>query len=507
MPSGELSGPFGNPDGARAELDDLLRRFVDFDDGALYGDLATRANDATVRVVVGKLGAGKTVYLRRLRDFQRRQESVYADVPQQSLAATDEVIKVCQWYRPEVLEQKWKLLWKRAILRALSSHLLRAPELSPHVARVTASEIETTYSPVAGASRRPHSVYAELLQIIHSANTAHQLDKILNAPLWDDFEDLLGEVMRACPPVFFYLDGVDEEFSSAPLYWLQCQKGLFYEVMALLRDTRFGGKLHIVVSIRDIVFSSILRSEHAPRYIGEPHIRLLNWTDESLYFFLERKLEALGDEYFASGPPDVRSCETWLGCRSLDGEPDRENVTDYLLRHTRLIPRDVVSLGNALCAESRVVRQRGQACVPSERLRDVVSASARRFGNSQIAQCSSQIAADMMPDGAGLYEFSDVYTAGTHVRKIEGDLRDIVQTVDVPRFGIKELSSLRELAYSVWAGGTDLPSVLWQNGLLGYESQTGRTTFYSLGHADEFQLPEDVSAFRFHPCLLASVGR
>jgi hypothetical protein len=124
-----------------------------------------------------------------------------------------------------------------------------------------------------------------------------------------------------------------------------------------------------------------------------------------------------------------------------------------------------------------------------------------------MAQCSSQIAADMMPDGAGLYEFSDVYTAGTHVRKIEGDLRDIVQTVDVPRFGIKELSSLRELAYSVWAGGTDLPSVLWQNGLLGYESQTGRTTFYSLGHADEFQLPEDVSAFRFHPCLLASVGR
>jgi len=86
-------------------------------------------------------------------------------------------------------------------------------------------------------------------------------------------------------------------------------------------------------------------------------------------------------------------------------------------------------------------------------------------------------------------------------------LRDIVQTVDAPRFGIKELSSLRELAYSVWASGTDLPSVLWQNGLLGYESQTGRTTFYSLGHADEFQLPEDVSAFRFHPCLLASVGR
>jgi len=484
-----------------------LHRFVDFGDTALYGDLAIRPNDATVRVVVGKLGAGKTVYLRRLRDFQRRQDSVYADVPQQSLAATDEVIKVCQWYRPEVLEQKWKLLWKRAILRALSSHLLRAPELSPHVPRPMSGEIETMYSVVAGASRRPHSVYAELLQIIHSANTANQLDRILNAPLWDDFEDLLGEAMRACPPVFFYLDGVDEEFSSAPIYWLQCQKGLFYEVMTLLRDARFGGKLHVVVSIRDLVFSSVLRSEHAPRYIGEPHIRLLNWTHDSLCFFLDRKLEALGDEYFASGPPDVPSCEAWLGSRSLDQDPNSGSVTDYLLRHTRLIPRDLVSLGNALCVETRAARRRGQGGVSRDRLRDVVSAAARRFGNSQVAQCSSQIAADMMPDGAGQYELSDVYTAGTYVRRIEADLRDIVQTVDTARFSVKELSSLRELAYSVWAGSTDLPSVLWQNGLLGYESQTGKITFYSLGQADEFHLPEDVSAFTFHPCLLASVGR
>jgi hypothetical protein len=482
-----------------------LRRFIDFDDSATYGDLAIRANDATVRIVVGKLGAGKTVYLRRLRDFQRRQDSVYADVPQQGLAATDEVVKVCQWYRPEVLEQKWKLLWKRAILRALSSHLLRAPELSPHLSPTMAGEIETTYAPVAGAPRRPHSVYAELCQIINSANTAHQLDKILNAPLWDDFEDLLGEAMRSAPPVFFYLDGVDEEFSSAPMYWLHCQKGLFYEVMTLLRDARLGGKLHVVVSIRDIVFSSVLRSEHAPRYIGEPHIRLLNWSHDSLCFFLDRKLQALGDEYFAAGSAQGRSSENWLGCRSLDPASEPNSVTEYLLRHTRLIPRDVVSLGNALCVESRAGR--GPTGVAAERLRDVVAAAARRFGNSQVAQCSNQIAADMIPDGAGLYELSDVYTAGSYVRRIETGLRDMVQTVDTARFGVKELASLRELAYSAWAGSTDLPTVLWQNGLLGYESRTGGTTFYSLGQADEFQLPEDVAAFVFHPCLLASVGR
>jgi hypothetical protein len=60
-------GPFGNPDGSRADIEDLISEFVDFGGNPAYGHLATRANDSKVRVIVGKLGAGKTVYLRRLQ--------------------------------------------------------------------------------------------------------------------------------------------------------------------------------------------------------------------------------------------------------------------------------------------------------------------------------------------------------------------------------------------------------------------------------------------------------
>ena len=91
-------GPFGNPDGSRADIEDLISEFVDFGGDPAYGHLATRANDSMVRVIVGKLGAGKTVYLRRLQDFQSRQDSVYADVPQQSLPKTEVVVKACQWF-------------------------------------------------------------------------------------------------------------------------------------------------------------------------------------------------------------------------------------------------------------------------------------------------------------------------------------------------------------------------------------------------------------------------
>ena len=91
-------GPFGNPDGSRADIEDVISEFVDFGGNPAYGHLATRANDSMVRVIVGKLGAGKTVYLRRLQDFQARQDSVYADVPQQSLPKTEVVVKACQWF-------------------------------------------------------------------------------------------------------------------------------------------------------------------------------------------------------------------------------------------------------------------------------------------------------------------------------------------------------------------------------------------------------------------------
>jgi hypothetical protein len=110
-------GPFGNPDGSRAQLERVIGDFVDFGGDPSFGALATRANDSMVRVIVGKLGAGKTVYMRRLQDYQSRQGSVYADIPQQSPPSTEVIVKACQWFSGQVLVEKWMQIWSRAILR------------------------------------------------------------------------------------------------------------------------------------------------------------------------------------------------------------------------------------------------------------------------------------------------------------------------------------------------------------------------------------------------------
>src|ERR1700744_716950 len=159
--------PFGNPDGSRADLDDLIRDFVDFGGNPAYGHLATRANDSMVRVIVGKLGAGKTVYLRRLQDFQSRQDSVYADDPQQGLPKTEVIVKACQWFSDRVLVEKWMQIWERAITRSLASHLLRNPELRRELRDEEAEELLHGYARLLDDVRRPRSIYGQLRDIIN----------------------------------------------------------------------------------------------------------------------------------------------------------------------------------------------------------------------------------------------------------------------------------------------------------------------------------------------------
>jgi hypothetical protein len=462
-----------------------------------------------VRVIVGKLGAGKTVYLRRLQDFQSHQDSVYADVPQQSLPKTEVVVRACQWFSDQVLVEKWMQIWDRAIMRSLTSHVLHRPELRAQLRDEQIDEIEHSYTRLLDDFRRPRSIYSQVRDIINQRNTAHQLSTYLDDPLWDDLEDLLGEVVGRCKPVYFYLDALDEEFSHAPMYWLKCQEGLFYQVMRLLRDHRLGGRLHVVVCIRDIVMSSVYRSEHAPRYYNEPHIRVLTWDRSSLLYLLQRKLARLPPTLLmrraTTGPPTIGD---WLGVNGDWPGPDGDGpIEDYLLSHTRLIPRDIISLGNDLNEEVLRTKQAGHEGMPPAALQRVAQRCAKRFGDSQLAQCANQISSDLMPQGAAQYDYSELFTSTqAYISGVQEDVRSFVRLIGVDRFSRADLVALQEVADLHFQKATDLASVLWQNGLLGYIDESGRRRFYSMGDVEQFHFPPDVGTYVLHPCLVHTVG-
>lgn len=504
----DVAGPFGSPDGSRAELDDMLVDFVEFDADPGFGGLATRADDSKVRVIAGKLGAGKTVYMRRLQDFQSHEDSVYAHLPEYDPPKTEVVVTACQWFSGQVLVEKWAQVWDRAIMRALATHLLLHRELRHQVDEEHRTEIQRDYGRLLGEVRRPRDVYAELSNIINERHTAHQLSTYLNDPLWEDLKDLLGEVLAHTKPVYFYLDAVDEEFGHAPMHWLRCQEGLFYQVMRLLRDPRLGGRLHVVVSIRDIVMSQVYRSEHAPRYQNEPHIRLLGWDSESLLHLLRQKLERLPRTALMRQPPNGVTVRDWLGVTTVTDEwGTKERVEDYLIRHTRMIPRDVISLGNSLSREVLRHRKAGRDRLPDTVLRDVVARCAKQFGDSQLAQCANQVSADLMPANAGRYDFSGIFTGDqAYIGTIVEDMRSFIRLIRCDQFPRSELDGLREIANPHFESATEISSVLWQNGLLGYVDERGARRFYALGDVEEFTLPADVESYVIHPCLARSVG-
>jgi hypothetical protein len=85
-------------------------------------------------------------------------------------------------------------------------------------------------------------------------------------------------------------------------------------------------------------------------------------------------------------------------------------------------------------------------------------------------------------------------------------MRSILRLIGAVRFPRSDLEGLREIANPHFDGATDVGSVLWLNGLLGYLDEQDREVFYTLGDVEEFRLPADVDTYVVHPCLASSVG-
>jgi hypothetical protein len=207
----------------------------------------------------------------------------------------------------------------------------------------------------------------------------------------------------------------------------------------------------------------------------------------------------------ATGPPTIRD---WLGVNGHWPAPDGDGtIEDYLLSHTRLIPRDIISLGNELNEEVLRQKQAGADSLPPAALQAVVQRSAKRFGDSQLAQCANQISSDLMPENAALHNYSELFTSTqAYITGVQEEVRSFVRMIGVDRFPRADLGALQEMADSHFEKATDLPSVLWQNGLLGYIDENGQRRFYSMGDVEEFHFPPDVATYVLHPCLVHAVG-
>jgi hypothetical protein len=507
---GAAYGPFGIADGHRADID--TEGFVAIDPAVAHSGVASDPDDRTTRVLVGKKGSGKTMYLRRFQAGTGAEDSVYTSAVDPTTPTTSEVVRFCQWYRGEDLTERWSQAWRTAILRSVCSHALYSRNLRDYGdedLRGALADVARELMPEVAA---PRSVYDQLSGLINSHHTGHHLERALRSPKWGDLEYRLGELLRDAPPIFFYLDAVDEEYAAAPNYWLRCQKGLFYQVMRLLRDPVFGGRLHIVIAVRDNVLASVLRTEHATRYRTDPHIRILAWDRPTIGYFLREKLGRLDPQYVMQEQADPRTVSAWLGRKTIWNEARaiEEEVEDYLLRHTRLLPRDVVLLGNALSAEVVRAKSVGDEAVGEAVIRRIVEVVARWCGDEQLAVCGNQVLGDSIPPAAARLDDIETYIGSTEYRR---DLKDrigkLIRELGHDQFDSETLGELAARGRAELGDDIDVPTVLWQNGLLGFgdaRQDTSDWVFHGVEDLDRFHLPSDRKRYALHPCLLDALG-
>jgi len=494
--------PFGHPDGSSGNLQEVQDHFVDFSASGTAGGLASRLDDRTVRVIVGKKGVGKTIYLRRYQASASDESSLFAADRESSPPATEDVVRVSQLFSANTVTETWTLIWRRAIQRSVVSQLLCRPQLRNGIEPAVLDHLREDFTSLIPACRTPRFVYTEVTDIVASAHTAHKLDEYLKDRLWSELDYWLAQAMRDAPPIYLFIDAVDEHFQRAPMYWLKCQKGLLLQVMSMVQG-ELGSRLHVVVGIRDLVLSSVLRGEQASRFRSSPHIRVLEWDHASIRYFLHEKIQRLDRRLLMrQSKTDI---EGWLGVRRI-GNLARgvdEDVEDYLLRHTRLIPRDVVVLGNALCQQTALAAGREPA-LNDDVLRRVVGQVARGIADEQLRVCANQMAADLIPPLGGRHGLTD-YFIGSHEYSDGQGLKfvELLAEIGRDRFDATTVAHLARRGREEF-GYDHLLDVLWHNGILGYDSAepgAEHAHFYASNETDDFHLPADKSSYVLHPCI------
>lgn len=511
-------GPFGPPDGASEALDDPLESnlFVSFTRLRPNSPLTMAADDRSVRVIVGRKGSGKTLYLRRLRASATKEPSVYATKWQANLPSTREIIRVCDWAgSADASVELWQGIWRAAIVRALTSVVLCERRLG--VEKELADELRS-YSSLTGTFKFPQTIYGQVRSILHKHGKIGRLHNYLDDPEWEDVEHLLDEALRTTQPVCFYLDSLDDNFHHSPGEWLLCQKALFLVVVKLLDPSNFGPRLHVVIGVRDVVFSSLQNEEHATKLVGASAIRQLEWDCSAVRFFLREKIAALPDSLLMR-PEATDPVERWLGQPVIQNGAAvaaEEPLEDYLLRHTRLIPRDIVVLGNRLCETVDFAKAEGHPYVSDSRIRQVVREVSEVLGREQLTITVNHLTANKMPRYAADHDYEFHYTgertgsfeAGNALQtELREHLIAALGALGRNRFARSGLDQIEE-EMAKMRGPGDVGSVMWQQGLLGYVDGPVETTapvFYEAGRRDVLRLPRQYPAYALHPILIDAV--
>ena len=464
--------PFGSPDGASTDPG----TFVEFDSVMQWQDLALPAKDKTVRILVGRRGSGKSRYLRRI-ELEAQSENIVFAQPAELINLNHLKSIGIQFPEKELRLEVWERIWNAAIYSSLCTFLLYHNKIPSgknlNVSIETKNFLHEKKDKFFKSNNRPRSVVQSLNEILRKKSTQNTLLEFINDPDWSEIEQFVIETISQSSPVFIFIDVLDDNFASAPKESIDCQLGLINWIMKRISDPRISHRLHLVISVRDTVYASLLDSPNGARYNQRNFIRCLDWNHASAAYFLEKKISTLPMDFMAQHVRGKTPIQNWLGIENVVNEHRNnieEDITDYLLRHTRCLPREIVEIGNALATtigRNNVIGKK----LDSKEIRSLIGSKARTLAVKGLEEVAHHLMAleGVRQETFGTFELYKVWMTdiltGTFLSEIKSEQFDFNQLNSAEKEFHKKVTWWN----SDSGAKLNVYDIFWQHGFIGVQ--------------------------------------
>jgi hypothetical protein len=505
--------PFGKPDAAKKGLGDLSQTI---DVGDLMPSFSFHNDPTVVRILIGRKGTGKTHALKLLEQASNKKgnrtllRNLDVDLTRYK------VVQTMALDPNSTLNSDWERLWRFALATAaLSRFTCREPDDSAmealRAAGTDQDQVRADWRGFCIVTETILDPIGALIDVLSNSRNPETLANLVLDSRLEDLERFVSNLMKRCGPIHFLLDGFDEFEEGKPKLWLDIQLGLFWLAFRINTTRQQLKGVYLTVAVREGVLAAAERSQHADRFDYGDTMMLLTWNREAAVVFFRSLLWKVRSKAFWKAR-EIRDAEPetdWLGISDFRlNRPQSEPLIDYLIRHTRCTPRDLILIGNELAS---TFNQASELQRNDKRLID----RAVRTVSEEIADKAVRAAAEELVRDERFAEFSESSDEQKRKNAFEYLRQFLVDFVEFVGKEVFDQSEFRDLAKLYLTDAlTDEPSnahadalllAFWRNGIIA--SKSGRpgaqrwTFIWSNANKPDMNGPRSGDKLGFHPTM------
>jgi len=359
-----MKNSFGHEDAASAMGEELTYSLDNIIRNNTIEDFLNNDNKC---YVIGTKGSGKTLLLLKKSITKRKNNSSVIFIPKNEpvdrCLFDDHNIGQELYSKTKNDQSIWMLVWRNTIFKTCLFNQLDSngnftkktdTGYNNESTKAYQNKIKQLITTLFGEppyirTGNIFDFYIEVIKRLESGGHGKNF-KNLRADIIVENSTMSNLISKYLPPAYIYIDDLDNYYEQNPDLWTASIFGLF----KLIREIRIDIKhIHIYTTIRKDIYNQF-ETEHIMEY--NDFISFLDYRKENLIAIFENGIKSLEDAHLAD--PSSKNSDPWhsfFGTLMEDFKNNiinkKEDIKEYIIRHTLWRPRDIVVMGNKIIGE------------------------------------------------------------------------------------------------------------------------------------------------------------